>query len=284
MTVMDNPKYREMELVPGEYVPETGLEYSASEPLTRMIPVKKVREYKNDDSYPYLNDSLSFKINRFLTYCVVEGPLRLMCRVKYGLKVEGRENLRKHSDVLKGSVISVCNHCFPFDAICLYYATRRRMYVPMLADLFTGPNWWLLTYYGGIPLADGTMSATKKFNAAFDELNARGKWIHIFAEARSWPFYKPLRPFQKGAFTMAYKWGCPVLPMNISYRPRTGIYKLFGNSATPLVTVRIGEPVIPDKTQPRKTEVERLLRQTHAAVCKLGGIIKNPWPAIWNED
>lgn len=284
MSVLDNPKYREMELVPGEYVPDTGLDYPVSDPLYRMLPVKKVRDYKNDETYPFLDDSLSFKIKRAFAYgFVVNVCIRAICYLFYGLRIEGRENLKKNKELLKGGVVSVSNHCFPFDATCLYFAVKRRMYIPMLADLFTSSNWWLLKYFGGVPLADGSMSATKKFNAAFDEYNRRGKWVHIFAEARSWPFYKPLRPFQKGSFTMAYKWGCPILPMNLSYRPRTGFYKLFGSNK-PLITVRIGEPIIPDTTQPRKEEVERLLRETHASICKLAGIVKNPWPAIWNEN
>lgn len=82
---------------------------------------------------------------------------------------------------------------------------------------------------------------------------------------------------------MAYKYGVPLLPINISYRERKGIYKLFGKPEIPLLTVTIGEPVFPDKTKPRKTEVDRMLREAHARICSLGGIIENPWPAYIDE-
>lgn len=284
MSVSENKLYREMELRPGEYYPETGIDYPTEDPLTRLMPVKIVRECKNDDTYPFFDDSLGYRFKKWIAYTfVADFLLKFVMSFKFGLKIEGRDILKKHKDILSGGIVTVANHCFPFDAICVHYAIGRRLRTPMLPDLFTGSNWWLLTYFGGVPLADGSLSATKKFNEAFDEFNRRGEVVNIFAEARSWPFYKPLRPFQKGAFTMAYRWGSPIVPMSISYRPRTGLYKLFGDEKTPLITLRIGEPIIPDKSANRKVEVDRLLQQTHASICNLAGIIKNPWPAIWND-
>lgn len=284
MSVFDNEKYREMVLAPGEYVPDVGLDYPTDDPLFRMLPVTPVRSYKNDSSYRFLNDSVAFKIKRHLTYLLVDFPLRIELALKYGLKFEGREHLKMNKEKLRNGFVTVSNHIFPLDALCVRHAIGRRLWIPMLPDLFTSKNWWLLTHVGGVPLADGSLSAIKKFNEAFDMFHKRRKVVHVFAEARSWPFYKPLRPFQKGAFTMAYKWGCPVVPISLSYRPRTGIYKLFGKPEIPLITARIGEPIIPDVSVPRKVEVERLCISAHESICKLGGIIKNPWPAIANED
>lgn len=284
MSVLDNEKYREMVLVPGEYVPDVGLDYPTEDPLFRMLPVTPIRSYKNDSTYPFLNDSLSFKIKRHITYFIADVPIRIMLALKFGLKFEGRENLKKNKEILKQGAVSISNHIFPYDAICVRQALKQRLWIPMLPDLFTSKNWWLLTHIGGVPLADGSLSATKKFNDAFDTFHSRGEYVHVFAEARSWPFYKPLRPFQKGAFTMAYRWGCPIIPISLSYRPRTGIYKLFGKKEIPLITARIGELIIPDTATPRKIEVERLCIATHEAICKLGGILKNPWPSIANEN
>jgi 1-acyl-sn-glycerol-3-phosphate acyltransferase len=119
----------------------------------------------------------------------------------------------------------------------------------------------------------------KAFNAAFDEFHKRGYWFHIFPEAKRWDWYKPLRPFQKGAFTMAYKYNMPILPCAVVYRERTGIYKWFGPKDEPLTSVVYGEPIFPDTTQPRAVETERLLNETHAAICRLAGIEHNSWPS-----
>ena len=127
------------------------------------------------------------------------------------------------------------------------------------------------------------MSALKKFNEAFDEFHRRGYWFHIFPEACRWDMYKPLRPFQKGAFTMSYKYGKPLLPCVITYRERKGIFRLFGPKELPLLTVTIGEPILPDTTQPRKTEVERLRQVAHEQMTHMAGITHNPWPAAWEN-
>ena len=119
----------------------------------------------------------------------------------------------------------------------------------------------------------------KAFNAAFDEFHRRGYWFHIFPEAKRWDWYKPLRPFQKGAFTMSYKYNMPILPCAIVYRPRTGIYRWFGPKDEPLTCVVYGEPIFPDTTAPRAAETERLLNVTHQTICQLAGIEHNTWPS-----
>ena len=138
---------------------------------------------------------------------------------------------------------------------------------------------------GGIPIpeAEAGMSAMKKFNEAFDEFHRRGWWFHIFPVACRWDMYKPLRPFQKGAFTMSYKYNKPLLPCVITYRERKGIFRLFGPKELPLLTVTIGEPIYPDTTQARKTEVERLRNVAHAQMQQMAGITHNPWPAAWEN-
>lgn len=267
----------------GEYLPDVGTQFPTNDPLTRLVPTKQVKEEVFDASYPFYDPSFSYRLQRFLAYLVVDGPVYLLNRLKFGIRFEGREVLRKYRKEFKGGIISVSNHCYKFDGVAISYALRHHLYIPMLSDLMTSSNGWALRHIGGIPLPDGSIGAQKRFNECFDILHSKRKWIHVFAEARSWHFYKPLRPFQKGAFTMAYKYNVPIVPMSISYRERTGIHKWFAPKEIPLVTVRIGEPVFPDLTQPRKAETERLLRETHARVCELGGILQNPWPAVWED-
>ena len=78
---------------------------------------------------------------------------------------------------------------------------------------------------------------------------------------------------------MAYKYAMPIIPCAVTYRPRTGIFRLFGPAEEPLVNVIIGEPIIPDTSQPRAAEVERLLNETHQTICRLAGIEHNTWPS-----
>lgn len=269
-------------LKPGEYLPETGQVYPTDDPYARLVPAPIKRHLVFDASYPYLDDSAAFKFQRFLAYCLVFGPYQVVNYLKYGVRFEGREILRKYKRELKKGAVSVSNHCYRWDGMAVSEALRRRLWIPMLSDHFNGPDMWHLKYFGGIPLPDGSYGGQKAFNDAFDTHNSRREWIHVFPEARNWAFYKPLRPFKKGAFTMAYKYNVPIIPIGLTYRKRTGIHKLFGRKEIPLITVKIGEPIFPDKDRNRKEEVARLLHESFNAVLKLNGIEQNPWPETWN--
>ena len=83
---------------------------------------------------------------------------------------------------------------------------------------------------------------------------------------------------------MAYKYNMPLLPLYINYRPRTGIYKLFGKKDEPLLTISIGEPIFPDTTKPRKVEVDRLRDIAFERMLKMAGIVENVWPCKPEKD
>jgi len=286
MSVFDNIRYKELKTVPGEYVPDIGMDYPEDDPYKRLVDAPIVdTKVRFDETYPYLDNSCKAKIGRFFIYLRVFTIYKWINCIRYGLKFEGRKNLRIYRKELKNGLVSVSNHCYRWDGMSIAEALRHTLWIPMLGDHIAGPNRRKLKNFGGIPLPEeGSFAATKKFNEAFDYRAEHKAWIHIFPEARSWFFYKPLRPWRTGAFTMAYRYNFPVLPINLSFRPRTGIYKLFDKPEIPLVTVRIGEPIFPDKTQPRRQEVERLMNDAFHAVCRLGGIEKNSWPVTWNEN
>ena len=272
-----------LKLKKGEYLPCTGQVYPQDNPFERLVPTVQLREIKFDETYPYLDNSFGFKIQHKLCYFLVFAPYFLVNKLVYGVKFEGRDILGKYKKEFGKGLISVANHCYRWDGMAIAEALKHELWIPMLKDHFTGKDAWYLKYFGGIPVPDD-FGGLRKFNEAFDTLNAGHKWIHVFAEARNWHFYKPLRPFKKGAFTMSYKYDVPILPIALTYRERKGFFRLTGKKEIPLITVRIGEPIFPDNSKARKEEVANLLNKTHKAICNLAGIIDNPWPAEWNED
>lgn len=274
---------KELKLRPGEYLPDAGIDYPTDDPYARIVPVNKLTDHKFDASYTYLDDSLSFKLQHILADLVVFIPLLYVNKVKFGMRVNGRSKLRRYRKQFRDGVIIVCNHCFQYDGAAIQQTLHHRIWTPMLPDHLNGDQAWYLKYFGGIPVPED-FGGLRKFNEAFDELHRRKQWICVFPEARNWHYYKPVKPFRKGAFTMAYKYDIPVLPLNISYRKRSGIWKLFDKEEIPLMTMNIGDPIFPDRSKPRKDEVERLLCEAHKAVCDMAGIIENPWPPTWNED
>lgn len=283
VTIQMNKRYTTLEVTPDTYVPETGINYPENNPYERLHKPVYDRQVVVDENYPFVDDSFRYRFRRWFNYTfTLYVAVNAFMHIKFGLRVEGREWLRKYKKELKGGAISLGNHVYPLDAPTIIYALRgnRHTMIPMFAPNFATKDQYMLTVVGGIPIPEpeAGLTALKKFNEAFDEFHRRGYWFHIFPEAARWDFYKPLRPFKKGAFTMAYKYNMPLVPCIISYRPRTGIYKLFGKPTEPLWTIKIGEPIFPDTKSPRKTEVERLREEAHMRMEKLAGITKNSWP------
>ena len=283
-----NKQYQELQVAEGVYIPQPALQYPEENPFERTLFPKQIKHIDFDEHYPYVNDSFKYRFNILWGYyIIVHIILRLKLRIQMGLRIRGRENLKKYKKELQQGAITIANHVYRLDCPCVLLAVngKHNTRIPMFAPNFRTKDGFFMQLAGGVPIPDSTtnMSALKKFNEAFDEFHRRGYWFHIFPEACRWDMYKPLRPFQKGAFTMSYKYNKPIVPCVITFRERTGIFRLFGPKSLPLLTVTVGQLLIPDTTQPRKTEVERLRTQAHEQMTQIAGITHNPWPAAWGN-
>lgn len=292
---MTNKRYQKLEVTEGTYVPPVRMDYPEEDPYVGLYKPVYDRPFPEvDANYPYVDDTPANKRRIRLGYIFVLRPLGWILRLKYGLrwKIEGEKGWRRSScgvrrwlkqfDLSRGA-ITVANHCYRHDcaSVLTTFHASHNTRIPMFAPNFKTKDQFYLRIVGGIPIPEpeAGLSAMKAFNAAFDEFHRRGYWFHIFPEAKRWDWYKPVRPFQKGAFTMAYKYNKPIIPFAVTYRPRTGIWRLFGSKDEPLTQVIIGKPIYPDTTQPRAVETERLLNLTHETVCRLAGITHNTWPS-----
>lgn len=273
------PAYRNFKVRDDVYVPEPVAEFSGENPFTRMAPIRgKYKDINFDETYPFLDKSLKFKFFHTLIYLIawlVAFPLN---RIRFGLRIEGREKILRNRKLFKGGVMTVCNHVHRWDMVCVLQAMRYRMaWIPMYAEPFNGKDGFKMKYVGGLPIPDN-FGGLREFNRALDTLHERGKWIHVFPESCSWKFYAPLRPFRTGTFNLACKYSLPVIPMIITFRPRTGWRRLFGNGE-PLLTIHVGDPIIPNPEAPRKEEAKRIRDLSHATMLEMAGIISNPWPS-----
>ena len=273
------PAYRNFKVREGVYVPEPLEEFSGDNPFTKMAPIRgELKDIKFDETYPYLDKSLKFKIWHFLIYLALWIAAFPMNRIRYGLRIEGREIIRQNRKLFVNGVMTVCNHVHRWDMICVLQTMRyRKAWIPMYAQPFRGKDGFLMKYIGGIVIPEDR-SGLREFDKALNELHDRKQWIHIFPESCSWKFYSPLRPFKIGAFNMAYRYSLPVIPLIITFRPRTGWRKLFSKDE-PLVTIHVGDPIIPDLNTPRKEDAARMRDVAHKAMLDMAGIIYNPWPS-----
>lgn len=292
---MENKRYTDLKVTEGTYVPPVTMNYPEDDPYVGLYQPVYDREYLPiDATYPYYDPSWRNKLRVAFGYAFVLRSLGWILRIRYGLRwrIEGETKWRRSScgvrrwlkqfDLSRGA-ITIANHCYRHDcaSVLTTFHASARTRIPMFAPNFRTKDQFYLRIVGGIPIpsAEAGLSAMKAFNAAFDAYDKEGFWFHIFPEAKRWDWYKPLRPFQKGAFTMAYKYNKPIIPFAVTYRERTGIWRLFGPKDEPLTQVVIGAPIYPDTTKPRAVETERLLKETHATICRLAGIEHNTWPS-----
>lgn len=290
---MENKRYIDLRVTEGTYVPPVMTDYPENDPYAGLYKPVYDRDFPAVDAdYPYKDDRFLTRLQILFGYGVLLRLLGLVLRIRYGLRwqTEGEKRWHRSScsvrrwlkqyDLSRGA-ITVANHCYRHDCASVLTSIHasRRTRIPMFAPNFRTKDQFFLRVVGGVPIPEpeAGVSAMKAFNAAFDEYDREGYWFHIFPEAKRWDWYKPLRPFQKGAFTMAYKYNKPILPFAVTYRERKGIWRLLGPKDEPCTQVVIGAPIYPDITQPRAAETERLRQVTHETICRLAGITHNTW-------
>jgi len=267
------------------YDPEMGYEYP-SDPNAHMVDVKITHEIIVDENYPFLDKSFKFSFMRYLMHLGIYVLVFTISPVRYGLRIEGRKILRKYRNLLKDGAMTVSNHMHRWDFLFVLQALRYRlMYFPALKDNLNSPDEKFVRYAGGIPIPD-EIRLIKKFYQAFDEIHANKTWIHAYPESSLFPFFLYIRPFKKGVFTLAQRYNLPVLPIGISYRkprfPYTLVNRLrsmMGHQKLPMITVRIGEPMVFDESLTRKESVQKIRKECHEAIVRLAGITDNPYPA-----
>ena len=246
-----------------------------------MIVVKHLRDTKFDVNYPYLDKSFLYKVKRVVYWILVTAIVFPLMRLTHGLRIYGKENLKKHKAELKGGAISISNHVFYWDYLAVLKAIRPRLaYFPAWKTNFEGSNATLIRWSGGIPIPTDDLRAMVKFNRAIEEVLASGKWLHFYPEGSMWLFYPDIRPLKKAVFSYAVKFNKPILPITMSFRPRKGIMKLF--SKKPRVDLHIGEPLFPNKDLPKREAEEELRARAYHIMQVMNGI--NPGDPTYNVD
>lgn len=246
-----------------------------------MIDVPHLWNVNLDENYPYLQKSLWFKIQRGFMWLLLHGFVFFLLCITHGLRIHGRENLKRHKAVLDGGFISISNHVFMWDFMCIMKAMRPRLaFFPAWKTNLQGPNGPLIRMAGGIPVPTGSLSCMKKFKAAMEEVLARKGWVHFFPEGSMWFYYPDIRPLKKAVFQYAVQFDKPILPLTFSFRPRNPFQRLFGK--TPLVDLTVGEPMYYDPTLSPKAAAQDLQRRAYHVMQGMVGI--HPGDPTYNTE
>ena len=121
------------------------------------LEVHKNRGIVFDTDYPYIDRSKSFRFKQNMVRLLLNVVVFPLCRVRLGLKIAGRENLKKHNEVLKGGVVSIANHVHMWDYIAVMRAIRPfRSNLLSWAPNINGENGTLIRMVGGIPIPESS--------------------------------------------------------------------------------------------------------------------------------
>lgn len=252
---------------------------------SHYLIVKKNKGIVFDEKYPYIDNSKKFKFGNFVVRFLLYLIAYLVMIIRMGLKVKGRRNIKLYKDVLKDGVVSVSNHVHLYDYMAIMYASRHFKTRVLVWDKnINGENGWLIRHVGGIPIPKDNLKGTRTYLKVVDDYLKNKGWLQIYAEGSMWEYYKPIRPFKKGASHIAIKAGKPILPMAFSYRKAGWIRRnIFKQKA--VFTLNIGSPLYPDNNLTGLEQESEFTKRVHDEVCKLAYIDPkdNIYDAIYNN-
>ncbi|MEE0999706.1 MAG: 1-acyl-sn-glycerol-3-phosphate acyltransferase, partial [Treponemataceae bacterium] len=82
------------------YVPNLGLDYP-KEPNTPYVNPKITKQIEIDGDYPFLPKTFRERLWNWFTYSVIFTLVFLVQKLRYGLKIKGKKNLRKNKHLFK---------------------------------------------------------------------------------------------------------------------------------------------------------------------------------------
>ncbi|MBR2025050.1 MAG: 1-acyl-sn-glycerol-3-phosphate acyltransferase [Clostridia bacterium] len=236
-----------------------------------MITVKHLRDTHFDENYEYLEKGFWRAIKKAAFWLLAGSIGFLLCKIRHGVKVVGKEKIRKNKELFKNGAITIANHVFTWDFLGVSMAIFPRLTVfPAWKTNFEGLNAGLIRWAGGMPIPTDSVLAMKKFNKGLKEVLESKRWLHFFPEGSMWWYYPDMRPFKKTVFRLSVQYNRPIIPLSYSFRPRKGLAKLFGKN--PLATLTIGDPILPDTTLPKHEAVEKIHKEAYHIMQVLAGI------------
>ena len=236
-----------------------------------MIVVKKKRDINFDENFDYVDRRFSRKVKNAFFWLATNLVAFPLIRLTHGLRIHGKENYKKNKHLFKNGAITISNHVFEWDFLCVSRAVRPNLIrFPAWQYNFEGPNAGLIRWAGGMPIPTHSIKAMQTFKKDLEEVFSTKKMVHFFPEGSMWYFYPDIRPLKKMVFKYAYKYNRLIIPMAMSFRKRRGITALF--TKKPCVDLHIGAPIIPNQDVPAYLEIDRMHKEAYDVMQRLVGI------------
>lgn len=215
------------------------------------VVVNSGQAYELPADYVYVRTSALARCKSAMAYGAAKIFAFCYCRLHMGIRIEGREKLRKFSS--RGLYV-YGNHTQPLSDVflpVLISSPGRAYAVCSPANLGLPLIGRLLPALGAIP-TPANVTQARRFSEAVS-LRAGEGCVFIYPEGHLWPYYTGIRPFNPSSFSFPASDGRPAFAVTMVYnKPERG--------SRPRMTAYIDGPFFADRKLPRK--------QRQAALCE----------------
>lgn len=192
---------------------------------TDIIHLWEPLEINIDEKYEYVpKDELFLLFSNLLYYVVAFPILKILTKIIYNLKIEGKENIKS----LKDGAVTISNHVLFLDCAMVglacglkkvYYTTREESFkIPFVRKL--------IKLLKAIPIPN-SIENKKHFVKEINKLLINGDIVHFYPEVALWPYCEKIRNFKTGAFKFAINNKVPIVPMVFKFVEPQGFRKIF---------------------------------------------------------
>lgn len=233
-------------------------------PDGHQLKLNKQVDIEFNENYKFITNNIFARIANRLLWIFATVILGATSYALYGIKIRGRKNIRKAIKRNKG-IVTIANHCMIMDSpFCAFAMNPYQIWLPTVEETLKIPKIrFIVKALHAIPIPSNARGLAK-FGKTCEKLLYKGKIVHFFPEGALWPWYTKLRPFKAGAFRFATTCDAAILPIAITFRPRTWFWRLFGRK--PLVSLNVLEPLTSNKIYKQKAATKDLLQRSYDAM------------------
>jgi len=171
---------------------------------------------KIDAHYRYIPRNIFAKLWSWFYYRIIIFPIGwFYCKFK-GIKYVGLDKIRK----CKTGYFVYANHTNQYSDVfspSMLTPTRKPYLIVNPQNLNLPMLGASTKYLGALPLPDD-LTAHKNFLGAIEHRLGQKHGIIIYPEARLWPYYTGIRPYDDGAFRYPVKYNVPTFCVTTTYQ------------------------------------------------------------------
>ena len=220
-----------------------------------------IEKVKIDKNYKYLHNNIFWKIGAFIVYRLVFYlPAIIYAKVKFGLKIEGKEKIRNYRKQNKIGYFVYHNHTQEILDTFLPSIVNIPTKAYIIANSDNVSIKGLKTankMMGAIPLPEDKDS-TKNFLQSINYHLQKGKPISIYPEAHVWPYYTGIRNYKTASFKYPVKQNVPVFSCTTTYQKN--------KNGKANIKLYIDGPFYPNVDLPIKQSQEELRNKVYNAM------------------